>query len=204
MSAAYYMSREHELKKQPDAMTMFDQIGQACGDSQTGKNVFWALWCMWDFEHALDDVLDSGKLDAEDKEKLLRQCHQFIHALLTEHPNRDQATYFMAKFMEAVQQAGFTAEDTQLAVKSVENFAMQLVNNPFFYQHAPAHRAMFDMMIMRCIAGDEMARGSEKQRRLAPAVRCADIDFMVHVAMLAGGWELARKLTSLRDYDEPD
>ena len=196
------MTRPQELAKQPDAVKMFDEIARAAGEGDQGNHVFWALFSAWDFEHAFDDILDSGKICAVEKECLLKNCHHFIHATLTPHVDLGQVAMFRAQFIVAAQSAGMEGDHAALALKALDGFTENLLRNPFYRTHLESHRTIFDMMILRCIAGDEMEASPEaKRKQLAPAVRCADIDFMVNVALLAGGWPLARKLTCLRDYD---
>lgn len=197
------MARPAELVKQPDAVTSFREISSAAGNEQ--ENVFHALWSFWNFEHAFDDILDSGIFPQDEREKLLHQCADYLHSCLKSPGVPDAVLWFKVNYVEALNKTGWSRDDRALAIKAFDDFTGNLISNPFYQAHAEQHLAIFEMMIFRVIAGDEMAASVDQDRqKLAPAVRCGDIDFLVHVAKLAGGWPLARKITSLRDYDKPD
>jgi hypothetical protein len=93
----------------------------------------------------------------------------------------------------------------ELAWRALQEFTSDLLLNPFYRAHGAEIRAMFTSAIFRQIAGDKMGLSDDEQtRKIAPAVRCADIDCLVHFAYLAGGWELAHEISQLREYDKPD
>lgn len=205
MTHECYMGRPHELSKHPDANRTFEEIAKAAPDRAYQRHVFDALWSFWNFEHALDDVLDAGHLDAALREDLLRRCYEFINEALMSEPKEsrgDAAIWFDAGYSEAIATAGFAERQQELATLAFMEFAGNLAANPFYRRHARQHLAMFQSMIFRALAGDEMASSLDRRvQALAPAVRCGDVDFIVHVARLVGGWALARKISSERDYD---
>lgn len=201
-----YMARETELAKQPKAVPIFRHIADQVREDAdfTADDVFQALWSVWNFEHAFDDVLDAGHLPLPEREQLLEECAAFVDAALA-YGEREAAGVFKEHFLQALANAPLTPAEQDLAADALQVFAGNLVANPFFQCHADAHRSFLRMMIYRNIAGDAMAAGdNEFHRQLAPAVRCADVDFIVFVADLVGGWKLARTISDLRDYDKPD
>jgi hypothetical protein len=112
---------------------------------------------------------------------------------------------FAHAFDDLIDESGWPLERKELAWKSLLDFSSDLLLNPMFRNHAPEWRALFASAVCRQIDGDAMAQSSDLARAvLAPAVRCADIDVIVHFAYLVGGWPLMRKIGARRDYDKPD
>jgi len=205
MNHLFYMAREPELKKHRGVVEMFQLIASTAKDENETRHVWNALWSFWNFEHAFDDILDAGHLTGAEKETLLIECAEYLKAVLLTPDAPAAALVFKAHYRAALAAARLDAETNALALQAFDDFTGNLLDNPFYRRHAPQHLAMFDMMILRTIAGDEMASSVDPARQaLAPAVRCGDIDFIVHVAKLAGGWEAALKFSALRDYDKPD
>lgn len=203
MKVEHYMARPAELEKHQGVVEMFQTIAQASDLPEQQRNIFLALWSFWNFEHAFDDVLDAGNLVEAERIELLRECSEFIHAALLTPEANGAVIAFKTRYLAALAKSGLP--DEELAAQAFDDFTGNLWLNPVYTEFAASHRAMFDMMIFRAIAGDEMA-GSliEARRVLSPAVRCGDLDFIVHVAQIAGGWDFARKMSSLRDYDQRD
>lgn len=93
----------------------------------------------------------------------------------------------------------------ELAWRALLEFVADLLTNPVYRDHAHGWSAMFASAVARNLDGDEMARSVNRDRAaLAPAVRCADVDILVHFAYLAGGWEMMRSIGRRRDYDTPE
>ena len=202
MTPIFYMSQPDELRKHPKASQVFYDIGQAAATAAVRDDVYSALWAWFNFTHAFDDILDTGNLDDAGREKLLRQCADFLHAALYGVRGSDAALLFKASYLAAATTAGMDADRRALAVKAFDDFAGNLVANPFFRTYSQQHLAMLDSMIFRAMRGDQLAQHADPAvRALAPAVRCGDTDFLVHVAKLVGGWPLACKVSAEATYD---
>jgi hypothetical protein len=111
-------------------------------------------------------------------------------------------------FDDLLDNSNWPPEKKLLALKGLEQFTVALLENPFYVKNADAFKALFVTAIARNIAGDQFAASKEiKERMMAPAIRCADIDVFLYFAHLAGGWEFAQTMNSkhkLRIYDKPD
>jgi hypothetical protein len=196
------MATDSEIDKHGTAIETFKDIADGAG-AENRRDVFNALWSFWCFEHALDDVIDSGVFTEAERETLLHEALEFVERTLL-FPALPPAPFF-TRYTQAVGRMAWPEDQKELAHAALVEFASNLGWNPFYQKYAQQHLAMFQMCVFRAIAGDEMAASlDDTKRTLAPSVRCADIDFVVHVAYLAGGWTLARKITSRRDYDLPD
>ncbi len=109
---------------------------------------------------------------------------------------------------DLIDNSGWPPEKKLLALKAIQQFTVALLENPFYVKNADAFKALFVTAIARNIAGDQFAASKDsKERMMAPAIRCADIDVFLYFAHLAGGWEFAQTMNSkhkLRIYDQPD
>jgi len=112
---------------------------------------------------------------------------------------------FAHVFDDLLDENNWPAERKEQAMKALHDFVVTLLLNPFVRDNAHELRAVFVQAIARSLDGDEMA-GSEDAaiRALAPAVRCGDVDVIVQIAYLAGGYKALRKWSKLRAYDQPD
>ena len=201
MSVNFYMQRPAELAKQPTAWPMFKLISEYAPHEQQA-HVLAALWLAWNFEHALDDLLDEKQLAAVNKESVARKLFDLMESILTGQP---PCNFFIARYQELIESSEWEPERKRLAERAAQDFIGDLLVNPFIRQHAGQFLAMYHMMIARMLDGDEMASAEDgARRRLAPAVRCGDVDFIVHVAKLAGGWDAMRAIGRQRDYDPAD
>lgn len=205
MAKEFYMTREDELVKQPDALPMFEYIAAQCDDEIKGADVFNALWSFWNFAHALDDLIDEpeGKVP-EAKEIVLKVVFDFVGNLLITPQDHSYSLPMQTIFGELLEDSGWNAGRKALAREALKDFTGNLLANPFFRDHAHEHKSMFDMIIARTLDADELERTRPHLKPLLPAVRCADVDFIVHCAKLAGGWKLMREIGKLRDYDVDD
>lgn len=92
--------------------------------------------------------------------------------------------------------------DPQLAMRELVMFVDTLTNNDF-YRHNKS--ALFGLMVQaatRAMDGDEWEKSEDSIKRIASHVlRCGDIDLVMHVAFLTGGWDHMRSLKDLRTYD---
>lgn len=201
MTPDYYMTRPEELVKQPDAMPAFELIAAATSEPEDAADIFNALWSFWNFAHALDDLLDEGAWSEATKENALRVTFDFVGAALTRPRDGDEPKRMRALFEQLLDRSGWSEHRKGLALDALKDFAGNLLANPFYREHAREHKAMFDMMIARTIDADHLERTRPDLKHLLPAIRCADVDFIVHCAKLAGGWELMRQIGKLRDYD---
>lgn len=201
----YYSTRPVEVAKNPKVATELSLVAQLCPADQT-RDVFLALWSCWNFSQAFDDILDAGHLSEAARETLLRECAEALPDLLLPPAEPSPVvTQFIDEYKHALAGAGMDAEATELAEQALYDFCGNLVSNPVYQKHGAAHLAMFNMMIMRCLKGDEMARSDKPHvRELSPAVRCGDLDFITHIAFLCGGWEVARKISRIMEYDTAD
>lgn len=128
-------------------------------------------------------------------------------------PERETAVFnalwsfwnFSHVFDDLIDGSNWSDERKALAWRALQEFTSDLLLNPFYRAHGAEIRAMFTNGIFRQMAGDAMAQhGSLAVAKLAPAVRCADIDILVHFAYLTGGWELAQQISLAREYDKED
>ena len=213
-----YMLRKEELAKhaelcrrkgEPDtgtgALPIFEML--AGGD----LDVFAAMWAFWNFEHAWDDLLDETGLLASHREAAMESLHEAVCQCLTGPAlaNIEAKTVLPTGFRNGwkwlLDKTGWSKERKILAATARNEFFAVLLSNPFVRRHAPEIRGMLVMCMVRCLDGDEMAASDKPERRLlAPAVRCGDVDLMLHLVYLARGWAAVRALSGLRDYDLPD
>ena len=88
------------------------------------------------------------------------------------------------------------------AFKALHDFVQDLLLNPFVVANARSMQAMLTMALTRCLDGDRMEASEDaSERALAPAVRCADVDVLMHMVYLAKGWSGLREWSKLRKYD---
>lgn len=205
MIPQYYSAQPVEVAKNPKVAAELEMVARMCPADQQ-QNVFLALWSCWNFSQAFDDILDSGHLPEASRETLLRDCAEALPDLLLPPAEPSFAVnQFIDEYKHALVESNMNAEAKALAERALYDFCGNLVSNPVYTQHGAAHLAMFHSMIFRCLKGDEMAQSLKPHvRELAPAVRCGDIDFIVHVAMLVGGWDVARQISRIMEYDTAD
>jgi len=198
MKEQFYMTRAPELAKQPDALPMFSKIASLAGDSE--NDVLACLWLAWNFFHVVDDVVDEGNVDDELKENIAHGLFDLVENILTSSEPTDPG--FLNSLSRMIAAAPWDEERKQLADNACRDFFGDLIVNVFIRRNARQFLAIYQQTIDRWLAGDEMASSSIPFRRqLAPAVRCGDVDFIVFVAKLAGGWSGMRWVSKLRDYD---
>lgn len=112
---------------------------------------------------------------------------------------------FSQVFDDLIDAHELPAEIKEQMFKALHDFTVTLLLNPFVREHAHELRAVFAQAITKNLDGDEMAKSEDAETRaLAPAVRCADVDVIVQIAYLAGGYSALRKWSKLRAYDPPD
>lgn len=111
---------------------------------------------------------------------------------------------FAHAFDDLVDGSNWTMEKKHLAWQSLQQFVQCLLLNPFITSNAAGIDSLFANGIARQVDADEMEqRGADPNT--VNAVRCADIDVIVHMARLAGGWDAMRKAGKLvRYYDKVD
>lgn len=110
---------------------------------------------------------------------------------------------FAHAFDDLIDESGWPIEKKELAWKALQQFTQNLLVNPFIYNNAVSIEALLTSGIERQLAAEDLAKRGETEELLR-AVRCADVDFIVHLARLAGGWEAMRAVGSRRDYDKAD
>lgn len=129
---------------------------------------------------------------------------------IQEAANGDVAVYnamwsfwnFAHVFDDLIDGSNWPADKKEQAFKALHDFVVDLLLNPFVQRNALEMRAMFVSALTRCLDGDRLAEHpDERQRVLAPALRCADIDVLMHMAYLHRGWEVMRSYSGKREYD---
>ena len=94
-------------------------------------------------------------------------------------------------------------EKKEQAFKALHDFVIGLLVNPFVLRYASEVRAMLTSAMSRCLEGDRMAASDNpREKELSSAVRCADIDVLMHYAYLHCGWTTMREFSKKRRYDE--
>lgn len=90
----------------------------------------------------------------------------------------------------------------ELAWRALAEFVSNLLTNPFLFTNAESVDAILISAIGRQLDGDLLEQRGESAD-LQRAVRCADLDVILHLARLAGGWECMRAVAPMvRYYDE--
>jgi len=109
---------------------------------------------------------------------------------------------FAHAFDDLIDEVQWPVERKERAFKALHDFVQDLLVNPFVVANNKSMLAMFTMALTRCLDGDKMALSADpKERALAPAVRCGDIDVLMHMIYLARGWPGLREWSGMRKYD---
>ena len=149
----------------------------------------------------------------EEQAKQPEALEVFKRIAMAAPPDRQSAAFaaiwsfwnFAHAWDDLLDGCGWPAEKKELAWKAMSEFTADLLINPYYREHAAEWRALFTSAVARNLDGDTMAAsGNPARAALAPAVRCADVDIIVHFAYLAGGGDLMRQIGARRDYDPPD
>lgn len=115
---------------------------------------------------------------------------------------------FSQLFDDLVDNSGWDAQRKLLALRGLQDFVVALLTNPVYRDHAGAFEGLFVTAIARVIAGDEFERSKDaRERALAPAIKCSDIDVFSYFATLAGGFDFMLEMNTkenLRRYDFGD
>ena len=139
-----------------------------------------------------------------------QQKHPDVMRFIEEVSQGDQAIAnamwsfwcFAHVFDDLVDESKMEGHKKELAFKALHDFVQDLLLNPFVLRHASSLLGMFTMAMTRCLDGDEMEKSLvAEERALAPAVRCGDVDVLMHFAYLARGWMGLRKFSPMRKYD---
>ncbi len=94
-------------------------------------------------------------------------------------------------------------EKKELMHRALAEFVSNLLTNPFLFHNADSIDALLVSAIGRQIDGDLLKQRGESEE-LQRAVRCGDVDLVLHLARLAGGWECQRAVAPMvRFYDKP-
>lgn len=220
MNQEWYMTLPAEVAKHNRLARAKGQPEQPRGSialfeamAQGNKELFGALWTFWNFEHALDDLLDESPLPVAGKESVLAALADSVTEALRER-HLSELTEMVRKFPlddfqqvweKLVDHSGWSEERKLRANQAKLLFFVELISNPFIRRHAGELRSLLISAIFRCLDGDAMAASSDPVRRgLAPAVRCGDVDVIIYLIYLARGFGAARVWGELREYDEPD
>ena len=89
-------------------------------------------------------------------------------------------------------------ERKEQAWKALHDFTTSLMVNPFVRDNSTSIHGMMVSAITRAIDGDTKFKDSP----LGPAVRCGDIDVLLHLVYLYRGYEGLREYSAMREYDE--
>lgn len=111
---------------------------------------------------------------------------------------------FSQCFDDLIDGSNWDAERKEQAMKALHDFVSDLMLNPFVTQNARSIHCAFVQAMTRCLDGDSMEGSSiAGVRAIAPAVRCGDVDVIMHMAYLHNGWTGLRRFSPLREYDIP-
>lgn len=92
----------------------------------------------------------------------------------------------------------------ETVARSVLELVRVLSFNEFYQKNSAYLFALITSMVNRWLDGDEWERSDDPMKRAyAPVVRCGDVDFVLGVAYLTGGWEHLRACKEARSYDKP-
>lgn len=109
---------------------------------------------------------------------------------------------FAHVFDDLIDEVKWPKEKKEMAFKALHDFVVDLLVNPFVRSNALGLQALFVSALTRCLDGDEIAKSAvDAERALAPAVRCGDIDVIMHMAYLHRGWDVMRGFSQMRKYD---
>jgi hypothetical protein len=110
---------------------------------------------------------------------------------------------FAHVFDDLIDEIKWPDEKKELAFKALHDFTRCMMLNPFVQCNVASIFAMMTSAITRCLDGDKMAKSESLfEAQLAPAVRCGDIDVIMHIVYLCKGWEGLREYSAMRQYDE--
>jgi hypothetical protein len=160
------------------------------------------MWSFYNFGHAFDDLLDESGGNAEQIEAVMTGLHDaVVYALVRE----GQGYNLEPLLLNMAAAARWEYEQTELMMQAAAQFFADLYTNPFIRKHRQEFRGIFVQAMTRCLDGDDMARSEDAfKRQLAPAVRCGDVDALLHMVYLARGWAALRACGKFREYDLPD
>jgi len=96
---------------------------------------------------------------------------------------------------DLLDESGWEDEKLCLAYKAIHDWHLQLLFNPFLLENSRSIFTMLVQMLDRDLAAKDMPKESEREKGLAEAVRCADIDFVNNIVYLKRGWEMMRALS---------
>lgn len=92
-------------------------------------------------------------------------------------------------------------EKKEMAWRALQQFVTNLLINPMVFNNAVALEALFTSAVNRQILADVL-EGNGDSKELIRAVRCADLDIIVHFARIAGGRPAMEEVNKLMRYDE--
>lgn len=108
--------------------------------------------------------------------------------------------HFSHAFDDLVDNSGWQDEKKEQAWKALNDLQRHLLSNPFVRRHTEDIRTLFTSAIARQIGGDHLSLVEGKKVH-APAVKCADVDILVHIAGLHSGWDDMIKVSKERTID---
>lgn len=105
---------------------------------------------------------------------------------------------------DAMENGRWKLEQKELMTKALGELVSNLLTNPFLFTNADSVEALMVSAIARHLDGDILAARGESEE-MQRVVRCGDVDLVLHLARLAGGWECMRAVAPMvRFYDGAD
>lgn len=208
----YYMTRPEEIAKHAELCRRNGEEAPELGsytviEAMAGGSpgLFEALWSFWDFEHAVDDLIDGSGWSPDMIEAALLALYEEVLRKLGFPTERKHVSDWTKTFCALLTGAQWEKTRRALAMEAEWKFFTALRENPLYRDNPGDFRALFAQCIFRVLDGDAMAgSGDARKAALAPAVKCGDLEVMFHLVLLAHGWGRARQVSCLRDYDQPD
>lgn len=204
MAPEFYLLRPEELEKHARlvAINGGDPVLNSYGVLEqmfaSHTDALKITWAFENFAHVLDDIIDESGCDDETKSATLKEVENWVSRVVI------TAQKFAAKIPNLYELTGckpFEGLRGELAEKAVKDFRKELYQNAFSNRYRFEIRALLVSGLMRMLAGDAM---KAKGNPLAPAVACAELDFIYHMLFLCRGWDAANRFSVIRQYDVPD
>lgn len=207
-----YLTRPCELEKHarlctargetPVANGWLDQIHWLAGGDD---DLFGVMWSFANFSHAFDDLIDGSNWEPDLIEGAMARLHDMVVAPLRHQSTSPATVNFLQTWHALIDANCWQLDDCRLANKAMSDFFMDLSRNPFARKFNRELETVFVQCMCRCLDGDAMAASPDAAVRvLAPAVRCGDVDALMHMVYLARGWVGLRAVSGWRQYDAGD
>lgn len=91
----------------------------------------------------------------------------------------------------------------EAAARCLVKFISTITFNPFYINNCVSLHTMVVQAFNRWIDGDEWSASDDPVKAtMGRVVRCGDVDLVLHVAYLTGGWDHMRAMRDARSYDK--